>query len=90
MLVLEAIKKQQAPLVKLIFKEVLSPFSMPSELCLTSPGPPHTIWLRGHFLTSKKNKWKCKNLASGLLPHPWPPGLLESCHGIPGSFLLAT
>lgn len=89
-LVLEAIKNQQALLLKIIFKENLSPFSMLSELCLTSPGPPHTVWLNGHFLTSKKNKWKCKKLASGLLPHPQPPGLLESRHGIPSSFLLAT
>lgn len=87
-LVLEAIKKQQDTLLKLIFKEDLSPFSMPSELCLTSPGLLHTVWLRGCFLTSKKSK--CKKLVSGLLPHARPPGLLESHHGIPSSLLLAT
>lgn len=87
--VLEAIKNQQARLLILIFKEIFFSFFHAFRTLLASLGPLGMVWLRGCFLTSKKNKWKFKKLASGLLPHPRPPGLLESHQGIPSPILLA-
>lgn len=84
-LVLEAISLSRRACCFFICKEDLSPFSMPSELHLTSPEPLHSLAKRT-FSDFQEKQMEMQKLASGLLPHPQPPRWFWSHPGIPGSF----